>query len=148
MQKSTMLKKALLVNAAFSALSGAEMLFFPDAISRFIGFSAPGQLRELGVALLLFAAAVAYTATRRPIRIWAAGLISALDVAWVVGTAALLVARPDLFNTVGVVSAVVVALAVADFAFFQVLGIRRLTAAAQGRHDGGAAASLAHAAPR
>ena len=95
-QPSSLLKKALLGNAAF------------------------------------FAAVLTVTATRRRIRLWAAGTITAMDVAWVLGTAALLIGRPETFNTAGTVAAVVVALVVADFAFLQFLGIRRVMRADAG----------------
>lgn len=139
----SLLRKALLSNAVFSTLTGVEMLLFPEAISRFIGFSAPGQLRELGVSLLLFAAVVTFTATRRPIRLWAAGMISAMDIVWVLGTVALLGMRSDLFNTAGVISAALVAVVVADFAVFQIIGIRRLTTNGGHQDDSPKTASLA-----
>ncbi len=146
--RKSLLFKALIGNAMFSTLSGLEMLFFPETMARFIGFSAPGQLRQLGLSLLLFAATVVFAATRRPIRLWAAGLISALDILWVVGTVALLLTRPDLFNTAGIISAALVALAVADFAIFQIIGIRRLTNDGHRRHDGTETTPLATAASR
>lgn len=138
MQRSNMLRNALLANAGFSLITGFELTFFSGWIGNFMGFSATGQLQELGISLLAFAAVVGFTATRKPIKLWAAGLISAMDILWVVGTAGLLLARPDLFNTAGIVTAGIVALAVADFAFFQILGIRRLTSQASQGHDGSA----------
>lgn len=137
MQRSNMLRNALLANAAFSLITGIELTFFSGSMSKFLGFSATGLLQELGISLLAFAAIVGFTATRKPIKLWAAGLISAMDILWVVGTAGLLLTRPDLFNTAGIVTASVVALAVADFAFFQILGMRRLTAQASEGHDAG-----------
>lgn len=137
MQRSKMLRNALLANAAFSAFTGLELTFFSGWIGNFMGFSATGQLQELGISLLAFAAVVGYAATRKPIKLWAAGLISAMDILWVVGTAGLLLTRPDLFNTAGIVTTIVVAMVVADFAFFQILGIRRLTSQASEGHDGG-----------
>lgn len=139
----SLLFKALIGNAIFSTLTGLEMLFFPEAIAGFIGFSAPGQIQQLGFSLLFFATVVTFVATRRPIRLWAAWLISASDILWVVGTVALLLTRPDLLNTAGIISAILVALVVADFAVFQILGIRRLTRDSHRRDDGSEVAPLA-----
>lgn len=136
MDRSSFLRKALLGNAAFSTLTGVEMLAFPDAVARFIGLDQPREIRQLGVELLAFAALLTWTATRRHVRPWAAGIFTALDVGWVVATAALLVSRPDLLNTAGTITTVVVALAVADFAVLQVIGIRRLTGGTAERDDG------------
>lgn len=144
-RRKNLLRNALLGNAAFSTLTGFELLAFPEAMGRFIGFQSPALLRELGASLLFFAAVVAFTATRRPIRLWAAATISAMDISWVVGTAALLIARPDLLNTAGTITALVVAFVVADFALFQIIGIRRLTSTRQQRDHGGGETNLASA---
>jgi hypothetical protein len=48
-----------------------------------------------------------------------------LNVLWVVGSAALLLAAPDLFNRLGQWLVALVALVVADFALVQYVGLRR-----------------------
>ena len=133
-------------DAAFSTLCALPMLLGPDTVARFIGFSQPRELRDLGVSLLLFAVFLTVTATRKRIRVWIAASITAMDVAWVLGTAALLLTRSDLFNTTGIVTAIIVALAVGDFAALQAMGIRRLTAGAPKRHDEGSPVALASGA--
>ncbi len=63
MQRSNMLRNALLANAAFSLITGIELTFFSGSMSKFLGFSATGLLQELGISLLAFAAIVGFTAT-------------------------------------------------------------------------------------
>ena len=146
MDRSSFLRKALLANAAFSTLCGIAMLAAPESLSRLVGLGDPRELRDLGASLLVFAVFLTVTATRRRLRAWAAGIFTAMDIAWVVGTAALLIARPEVLNATGKVAAVVVALVVADFAVLQIIGIRRLTRGGQERDDGRAVQPLTPAA--
>lgn len=138
MDNSSFLRKALLGNAAFSTLCGLDLLFAPAAVDRLIGLGNPAELRGLGIQLLVFALALVIAATRRRLRAWVAGLFTTLDVAWVAGTAVLLVARPDVLSGTGNLVAFLVADAVAVFAVLQIVGIRRLTHGGRERHDGGA----------
>lgn len=123
-----LLRRALLGNATFSALSAAICLGLKDPVAAWIGLAAP-EVFSLGVDLGLFAAGLTFLATRRDLtktryQIATFGVI-ALDVLWVLGSAVMLFA-PTPLTTAGRLTVVVVAVAVADFAVFQALGWWRL----------------------
>ncbi len=125
------LRLALLGNGAFSALTGAACLLVPGSISSLLfavdsalfRLAAPAVVMEVGVALLAFAAFVAWTATRRRIgRTWAK-LITFLDVVWVLGSVAALILMPEMWTPTGFWLVVVVAVLVGVFAVEQAIGL-------------------------
>lgn len=130
------LRLALLGNALFSAVSAAECLLFRDAVAQWTGLSA-AQVQALGFDLALFAGFLAFVLTRPDLGTRTMGrvvqTIIALDVLWVVGSVALLLVDNPL-TTAGQWTVALVALVVADFAYFQWHGLRKLRAA---RRTGG-----------
>jgi hypothetical protein len=56
--------------------------------------------------------------------------VFAADVAWVAGSALVLMLLPAAWSAIGIAGIVVVALIVADIAVLEYLGLRRLSAAA------------------
>jgi hypothetical protein len=132
-----MLRLTLKTNALFSGAGGIVAAVFAGPLSRLItpateaapGISVATVLMVVGIGLVLFAAGVAWVASRDPMP---RGLVSAIfwaDVAWVLGTVVLVAAGHSWFTMTGLVIVIVVALAVADFAIFEYLGLRRLRAA-------------------
>ena len=128
MQPQSQLRLAVAANAGFSALSAGICWFATDAVARFTGIPAD-MIASLGIELGAFATALAFIASRRDLgQTWirrAVGVVVALDVMWVLGSIALLSVPTSLTLTVaGQWTVGLVALAVADFAFFQYRGLR------------------------
>ena len=115
---SGLLFKALFLNGIFSAISGIAATLFPAAIGAFIGFSNTPLLVSVGIALIGFGALLVYYARKGAIARSQAILITVLDLAWVLGTAAILLSAPSLFSGAGVTLLVVIAIVV--FAFFEI----------------------------
>lgn len=122
------LRLALLGNAVFSTVSGLACLALRDWLASRTGLGA-GEISSLGIVLLVFAALLVFLETRRDLRrpwIRATVLVVAgLDVLWVAASAVAIFGPSPLTNT-GRWLAGVVALVVADFAFFQLYGWWRL----------------------
>ena len=129
-KSATLLRRALFANAVFSGLSGTLCALTSGAVSRVVGI-APAEVFALGVNLEVFAALLVVLATRRDFgRGWVRSLIMAviaMDVLWVIGSAAVLLS-PSPLTTAGRWIVLAVALVVADIAYFQLrgfLGLRR-----------------------
>lgn len=125
------LRRVLLANAGFSAFCTAPFLTLPQRLADWTGFAA-SDVRALGIELGVFAAFVAWVATRDFGRGWARGLaamVAAGDTLWVIGSLALAAGIPagvvDL-TTAGRVAVVVQAMVVADFAVLQFFCWRNL----------------------
>jgi len=120
---TTVLRAALATNCAFSALTGFLMLVFSAEVAGWIGFNAVAVLQIVGVLLVLFAAALLYTAwpSKRPQPI--ALLASCGDFAWVVSTAVLGAVAPSLLSSFGWGVATIVALIVLACGIWQIVGI-------------------------
>jgi hypothetical protein len=132
-----LLRLTLKTNALFSGAGGIVAAVFAGPLSRLItpaaevapGLSVATVLLMVGIGLVLFAAGVAWVASREPLP---SGLVRAIfwaDVAWVLGTVVLVAAGLSWFTVTGLVVMIVTGLAVADFAIFEYLGLRRLRAA-------------------
>lgn len=124
---STLLRRALLANAAFSGVTGLAGLVAAPPLAAWLGLDGgAGLLRVLGVGLLLFAVMLLQLArTDRPDPRWA-GAASVADALWVVGSAALLLLSPGLLSAGGQWALGLIAVAVAAFAIAQAAGLRRM----------------------
>ncbi len=121
--KSTGLLKAVLqTNAITSALSGAIFTIASARIGEFIGLNE--SLIPTGLFLILFAAAVMWTARQQPINLKVAWAIITLDLAWVAGSVVMMLSGG--LNTVGTWVVGLMADAVLLFAIGQIIGVRRL----------------------
>lgn len=124
---SKTLTRTLYANAGFSGGTGLAMIVAADPLSRWLGI--PFWLTvAVGAALLPFAIAVAGVA--RNLRTRAVKSVIVADVAWVVGAAAVIIGSPRSMSSAGLWALGLVTIAVADFALFQYLGLRRAEAAA------------------
>ncbi|MDZ7801412.1 MAG: hypothetical protein U5K81_11560 [Trueperaceae bacterium] len=119
------LRHALLANATFSLVMASLLVIAPSRVGDALALDAPGLLRFLGYGLVVFGADLVHQATRERVATWRALYASALDVLWVVGTAGLLLARPELLSLRGAVVALAVAGMVAVFAAWQLWAIDR-----------------------
>ena len=122
----TLLRRALLANSIFSALSGLFFLLGAAPISAFLGLDMPMMIRFLGVDLLIFGAIVYKVATASPINRTFATVIVALDVVWVIGSIALIFGNIVPLTTGGKWAIAIVADVVTCFAIAQYMGIRRM----------------------
>lgn len=128
------LRLALVANGVFSILTGACFVLAPSAIASFIfshpqaifDLSAATLVAEFGIGLLAFAALVLWTAGQSMLHRSRVKLITALDVVWVLASAGLLLAVPEIWTSAGLTAVVIVALAVAVFALEQTLGLMLL----------------------
>lgn len=121
-----LLRRALKLNAGFSALSGMALIVAFAPLGRLIGVELPWLYVPLGFALLLFALGLLRNARRPEINRTEARLAVFMDVAWVVGSAALLLLPGLPLTGAGRWLIALVADVVALFALLQWLGLRRL----------------------
>ncbi|MDA8019027.1 MAG: hypothetical protein MPN21_16420 [Thermoanaerobaculia bacterium] len=145
-QPALWLRRTLLANAGFSTFCAALFLFLADRLAGWTGFS-KADLQSIGIQLGIFAALVAWVATRDFSLRWARGLavlVAPGDTLWVVGSLLLAVGIPaglvDL-TMAGRFAVVLQAVVVADFAFLQFFCWFHLRRAVDpvARADGGAA---------
>lgn len=124
---SATLTRTLVINAGFSGSSGALLLGAAPSLAPWLGVSV-WLTRGLGVGLVAFAVAVGLVA-RRP-RQAVVRWVTAADAAWVGGALAVILGFPNAMTSTGLWALGIATLAVADFAVFQVIGLRRSTIAA------------------
>lgn len=114
------LKKVLLTNAGFSALSGLVLLVGATALSRLFGEAHPWIFRGIGIGLLLFAGDILATCRSVPVSRAKVLYFSFGDFGWVLGSIALFIAVPLSAVAAGIVAGValiVLAFGVAQFRY-------------------------------
>ena len=109
----------LKTNAIFSILNGVGMLFFHNQIANFMGIGYPKILLVVGITLLLFGALVYKTGSDNIISKKMVKFIIVQDWLWVIGSILLIITQAFGINRIGFILIGVVAVIVADFAFFQ-----------------------------
>lgn len=130
-----LLRRTLWGNAVFSIASGAILAIFAGPFAgaaahasvTLLGLDLVIVLELLGVGVIGFGALCAWVASRPALPQGWARVIFAADIAWVAGSA--LVLLVPSWTTAGIAGIVVVALIVADLAILEYLGLRRLGAA-------------------
>jgi hypothetical protein len=122
------LSRVLLGNATFGLLSGLACLLWARPLANTLGIEPPLILSILGVALLLFAAELAWIATRMPDSRRIVQTIFVLDVAWVIASVLVLLAGWPPFTVTGKWVVAGVADIIAIFALLEYIGLRRLRA--------------------
>lgn len=132
-----LLRRTLWGNAVFSVISGVVLVALARPFAA-LATEAPlsvGSLelatvfQLLGVGVVAFGAIAGWAASREPLPRGWAQVVFAADVAWVAGSALVLL-LPAPWSMVGIAGIVVVALIVADIAVLEYLGLRRLSATA------------------
>jgi hypothetical protein len=130
-----LLRRTLWGNAGFSVISGAVLVAFAgpfaalatEAPLAVAGLDLAIVFELLGVGVVAFGVLAGWAASRRALpRSWAQAIFAA-DIAWVAGSALVLL-LPASWSTAGIAGIVVVALIVADIAVLEYLGLRRLSA--------------------
>lgn len=129
---ATVLRRALSANAVFSGVCGALCVLAAASIAQLTGIP-QAEVFALGVNLEVFCALLIFLATRRDLSTgWVKGLVTAviaMDVLWVVGSLAVLLAASPL-TTAGKWIVFAVAAVVAEIAYFQLRGLLGLRRAA------------------
>ena len=123
-QPACLLRTALFSNALFSTLSALVILLAPRWVLRLLGLSQDVSLKILGFALIFFAITLLINARRPRVKTFDAWAAVMMDLAWVVGSGALLFLVP--FSTSGKWVVTLVADLVLVFAILQFAGIRRM----------------------
>ena len=112
------LKRVLLTNAAFSALSGLVLILGATFLSGLFGEAHPWIFRGIGIGLLLFAGDMLATCRSPRVSRAKALYFSYSDLGWVLGSIALLIAAPLSAAAAAIVAGValiVLVLGVAQF---------------------------------
>jgi len=127
--QNTFLRYALLADAVASGATGLLMIAGADALTGLLGLPV-ALMREAGLVLVPYVALVAFVGTRATIARGAAQAIIALNVLWVLGSVAVLLAAPIAPTALGYAFVIAQAVAVGVFAELQVIGLRREAALA------------------
>lgn len=126
--RATFLRRSLQLDGTASALCGALLLVAAGPVSTLAGLPGPGLARAVGAGLLVYAAALLWNAARATVSRGEVQLAVVLNAGWVAGSAVLIVDGP--LTLVGNLAVGAVAVAVLLFAVLEIVGLRRLRAAA------------------
>ncbi|MEM7112055.1 MAG: hypothetical protein AAF614_06455 [Chloroflexota bacterium] len=125
---STLLRRALQGNGAFSTLIGLVTLLGANAVAAFTGIQPAVVFIVLGLSLLLFAAGLFWMTRETAVNPTLARIVIGLDVLWVAGSIILLLSNALPLTVAGKWAIGLVADMVALFAILQYIGLRRATA--------------------
>lgn len=120
------LQNVLKANAVFSMLSGSAILFFGNSIAEMMNISNAIILMVIGVGLILFGSFVWYQVSRSNINIKKVKMIIIQDWIWVLGSILIIGLQLFQISFNGYILMGIVALIVADFAFFQNYYLKRI----------------------
>jgi hypothetical protein len=120
----TLLRTALRLDAAVTALNGAAYLLAAPLLGDLLGLPS-ALLRGVGAFLLAFAAAVWLVAARRPTSIPAARAVVGANLLWIAGSLVAVATGAGSPTTAGTVWTVLQAAVVAGFVALQLAGLRR-----------------------
>jgi hypothetical protein len=126
---SPFLQRALLADALISGATGLLMFLGAGFLTGLLALPEP-LLRYAGLALLPFAAFVAFVATRERLNrmlVWDVIILNAL---WTIGSIVLLVSGWVAPNMLGAAFVIFQAVVVGVFAELQFIGVRRTTSVA------------------
>jgi ribosome-associated toxin RatA of RatAB toxin-antitoxin module len=125
-KRDGLLRKALVANGVFSTVCAFSGLTFSAEIAGAMGLSSALPVQAVAGGLLPFAGFVFWQARREQLSGRDAMLTIVGDLGWVLGTDLLLLGWPELMNTTGQVSLILIAAFVGLWAVLQALGLRRL----------------------
>ena len=119
-----LLRQTLLVNGIATAMTGVAALLGAPWLASILGPMAPKLLAIIGAGLVVFAGVLLAQARRARIDSRVAWTIAAMDVAWVLGSVA--VVEAGVLTVAGNVIVAAVAAVVLVFAVLEIRGIRVL----------------------
>lgn len=114
-----LLRRAMRANGGFSAISGLVSLLAANALATFTGIPEATLFRVFGVLLLLYAVDLVWITSREKIDVGFGITAVILDIAWVIGSAVLLLGNFDPFTTAGKWVILLLAEVVSIFAIVQ-----------------------------
>lgn len=117
--QSSLLRRVLRGNGLFSGISGLVLLVGAKPVAAFLGLAWPVALMSLGVTLLAYAAVLFWVTSQESIKRPFVQMAILLDVAWVVGSAAILLAGWLPLTVAGKWTVALLAEVVAIFAALQ-----------------------------
>jgi len=120
--KNQLLKTALVSNAAFSTISGLAFIIFNGQLQTWFEMDFPFWI--IGAGLLPFAYLAFRVSRDKENMVNKAKIITIMDAIWVIASFVILLVMD--FTTIGQWIIIGIALAVADFAIFQWLGMRKI----------------------
>jgi hypothetical protein len=124
---TTFLRRSLQLDGTSSGLCGVLLLVAARPVADLIGLPSAGVTRAIGAFLVVFAAALLWNARRvTPDRQQALTTV-ALNVAWIVASAAVIVIGS--LTAIGNVAVALIALAVVGFTMLEIVGLRRMRTA-------------------
>ena len=121
---SSLLRRAILADAIFSAVSALLLSFGAGALAPLTNLP-EALLRETGLFLIAYAALVGWLGTRQTMPSALCWIVIAGNAAWALASIALLFSGSVAPNLLGEAAAAMQAIAVGVFAELQYLGLRR-----------------------
>jgi hypothetical protein len=125
-QPRTLLHKIFLIDSLSSGAAGIAFIIVSGPLSAFLGVANPLALVIIGVLFVVFAAAVYSAASREVINRRAAWIIFELNVAYVIGSAIILLTDAFGLSTEGRWLVLILADLVTVFAIVEFIGLRRM----------------------
>ena len=113
------IRRPLLANATFSALSGLIMITCCSSLGSLLGEIQSMDLLLLGIGLVAFASYLLFIAYRKPLEKRQVIAIIIMDLLWVIGSVLLLWLRPIALTETGQQLIILIAAIVACFALWQ-----------------------------
>ena len=124
-EHKSFLHTVLRLNAVFCGVFGLIFLFFPNATASYFGIPSTLAITITGILLIGWEIFVSITAARSPVSPATAAVIIAGDVAWVLGTIALLMGSWLPLTLAGKWSLAIIGDIVLLFAITQFVGLRK-----------------------
>lgn len=121
------LKAALRTNALFSFLCATSILLFTQQIADLIGQVHIYILVSLAIGLFSFVAMILFVSEKKTLNVQQAKIITTMDYSWVIGSIGLVLFGSQWFTSEGIVTILIVAMIVGVLAFFQFLGLKKIT---------------------
>lgn len=130
MHRPEILRTAYRANGTFSLICAAGLILASDALARSMGLPVAWPLRWVGLGLAPFGAWLWWLSSGPGLTPRIGQSVSMMDAGWVAGTIVLLSVWPDVLNPTGRTLAIAIALVVAAFGTWQLVGARRLASPA------------------
>jgi hypothetical protein len=121
------LRRAIRGNGIFSLTSGLILVLGANSITAFMGLTATAVFRTLGIILVIYGLDLFWVAAKSEIDRRLAWTAVILDIVWVVASYTLLLGGWLPLTTAGKWIIALIAEAVAVFAIWQYIGLRRVT---------------------
>lgn len=123
--RTTFLRRSLQLDGIASGLCGVLLAAAAAPLSALMGLPGPGVARVVGALLVVYAAALLHNGARATVSRAEAVAAVVLNAAWVIASAAVILAGP--LTPIGNLAVAAVATAVLLFAALEAVGLARLS---------------------